>query len=419
MSLNDQKDALNPTTDDPQSQRQQKSRKSYHKKSKTGCGTCRSRRVKCDEVHPICGNCVRYGVECFYDRFKPGYQYRHNTSSSSSPTPSNVATSRSPRHLLELQLMSQFITKTVDSLPTSTQPELAKVWREDAPRLAMKHPALLDTIFALASLHLTLTQPSSNCSDAHCQYMDSVLKAHREEIRNVTLSNADAVWFTSSLLRFTIFARLQERNIEPYTLPGEWLSLMSMAGSTFRSIWTCVRENPGSEKLVTMELFRASILAQEWHKQPDDVSPRAFAHLLERAMPRDELEPWGSEISETYAQAVEALGNIKYAIDSKQATKYVTMRLAAYLGLLPPKFGQLVLDKQPRALVIFAHYFTLMADYTDVWTIGATPQREITGLSSLIPEDWQPLMHWPLSVRDSIRSASNMEAINDLSQFTI
>ncbi|KAL6230932.1 hypothetical protein BDW75DRAFT_221431 [Aspergillus navahoensis] len=31
------------------------------------CHTCRRRKVKCDKVHPICGNCVKNGTGCVYD----------------------------------------------------------------------------------------------------------------------------------------------------------------------------------------------------------------------------------------------------------------------------------------------------------------------------------------------------------------
>ncbi|KAL4786343.1 hypothetical protein BJX76DRAFT_346335 [Aspergillus varians] len=31
------------------------------------CHICRKRKVKCDKVHPICGNCVKNGTECIYD----------------------------------------------------------------------------------------------------------------------------------------------------------------------------------------------------------------------------------------------------------------------------------------------------------------------------------------------------------------
>ncbi|KAJ5682995.1 transcriptional regulator family: Fungal Specific TF [Penicillium macrosclerotiorum] len=31
------------------------------------CHTCRRRKVKCDKVHPVCGNCAKVGDECVYD----------------------------------------------------------------------------------------------------------------------------------------------------------------------------------------------------------------------------------------------------------------------------------------------------------------------------------------------------------------
>ncbi|KAL5339900.1 hypothetical protein BJX70DRAFT_362797 [Aspergillus crustosus] len=31
------------------------------------CHICRRRKVKCDKVHPICGNCIKNGTECIYD----------------------------------------------------------------------------------------------------------------------------------------------------------------------------------------------------------------------------------------------------------------------------------------------------------------------------------------------------------------
>ncbi|KIW89463.1 uncharacterized protein Z519_09619 [Cladophialophora bantiana CBS 173.52] len=35
-------------------------------RTKTGCYTCRARRKKCDEAHPICGACRRLEIQCIY-----------------------------------------------------------------------------------------------------------------------------------------------------------------------------------------------------------------------------------------------------------------------------------------------------------------------------------------------------------------
>lgn len=360
-------------------------------------------------MHPVCGNCERYGVDCFYDRIKPvvaGSQggQTQKTQNTSTDRLSAFVADRTSRHLLELRLMHHFTTQTVDTLPTSAEPGLAKIWREKCVELAIRHPALLDSICAIAALHITLTEPSNNLFDAHCQYMDSALRGHRHDISDVNISNVDAVWFTSSLLRTALFIRLQYRDTsEPYQLPEEWLSLIAMVRSTFLSIWSAVRSNPEAAQRSVMVLFRDATMAQRWWtKDLDEEKAQVFPYLIERVMPRDQFEPWDPDICEAYMYALAALGNLKESADS--------MRLVGFLGLLPTKYSQLILERQPRALVIFAHYFAFMAGHTEMWMIGKTPQKEITGIASLVPGEWQPLMQWPLSVRDSLVSASTMAA---------
>lgn len=292
--------------------------------------------------------------------------------------------------------MHHFTTQTVDALPTSAEAGLAKAWRENCVELAVKHQALLDSICAIAALHITLTEPSSNLFDVHCQYMDSALRGHRQDISDVNVSNVDAVWFTSSLLRTALFIRLQYRDTsEPYQLPEEWLSLIAMVRSTFLSIWSAVNSNPEAAQSSVMVLFRdATMTNRWWTRDLDEEKAQAFSHLLERVMPRDQFEPWDRGTLETYMHVLAALGTLAESAES--------IRLVGFLGLLPTKYSQLLLEKQPRALVIFAHYFAFVARHAELWMIGKTPQKEITGIASLVPEEWQSLMQWPLSVRDSL-----------------
>ncbi|KAF5015100.1 hypothetical protein F66182_13682, partial [Fusarium sp. NRRL 66182] len=46
-------------------------------RSRTGCWTCRSRKVKCDERRPSCGQCARLGHRCDYS---PRLTFRDDTS---------------------------------------------------------------------------------------------------------------------------------------------------------------------------------------------------------------------------------------------------------------------------------------------------------------------------------------------------
>ncbi|KAB8257920.1 hypothetical protein BDV32DRAFT_140042 [Aspergillus pseudonomiae] len=46
---------------------------------RTGCLTCRARKVRCDEVKPTCANCTRLRLQCIYKTIVPGIAPRRST----------------------------------------------------------------------------------------------------------------------------------------------------------------------------------------------------------------------------------------------------------------------------------------------------------------------------------------------------
>ncbi|KAI3316697.1 hypothetical protein HD806DRAFT_527687 [Xylariaceae sp. AK1471] len=66
-------------------------KRTYHKKSKTGCATCKKRRVKCDETKPHCNRCESTGRRC------DGYiQPRDNQPDSETATTSRSSSPHGP-----------------------------------------------------------------------------------------------------------------------------------------------------------------------------------------------------------------------------------------------------------------------------------------------------------------------------------
>lgn len=93
--------------------------KLFHLKSRDGCQMCKSRRIKCDEVHPACGACARHGVFCEYSttiRFAGGPKRtrseprRKNSPARLSPMSTNEdhAITRSKEQMTELHLMHHY-----------------------------------------------------------------------------------------------------------------------------------------------------------------------------------------------------------------------------------------------------------------------------------------------------------------------
>jgi len=74
--------------------------KKIKRRTKTGCMTCRKRRIKCDEAHPSCNNCKKSKREClgydpvFREQSIPGHS-NPASNSKSSPAPSSPS-SRGP-----------------------------------------------------------------------------------------------------------------------------------------------------------------------------------------------------------------------------------------------------------------------------------------------------------------------------------
>ncbi|KAK4176697.1 fungal-specific transcription factor domain-containing protein [Triangularia setosa] len=68
-----------------------------HRRTRSGCFTCRSRRVKCDETHPICERCRKGKRECLYPESAPPKGSGGSASKESSTTPSQQASPTSSR----------------------------------------------------------------------------------------------------------------------------------------------------------------------------------------------------------------------------------------------------------------------------------------------------------------------------------
>ena len=87
-----------------------------HVKSKLGCFTCKRRRVKCDEQHPVCAQCTRLKLACTYP---PGArrqleQQRLEAAAHTRLLQHSVGTSLSLEHL---KFYHHFITKACPTVP--------------------------------------------------------------------------------------------------------------------------------------------------------------------------------------------------------------------------------------------------------------------------------------------------------------
>ncbi|KIW06645.1 uncharacterized protein PV09_02355 [Verruconis gallopava] len=100
-------------------------KKEIKRRTKTGCLTCRKRRIKCDEQHPVCRNCQKSKRECLgYDpifKQQSGPQALQpapgGTTSSASPTPSTATSGAAPYSPAQATYPSQQSSSTFPQNP--------------------------------------------------------------------------------------------------------------------------------------------------------------------------------------------------------------------------------------------------------------------------------------------------------------
>ena len=156
-----------------------------------------SRRVKCDEARPVCGNCSRLGVCCGYSKIVRGFvthdrsmaritattivapsdsareQSRESNNAgiqrrrscrksaeASSNSDSEAPAGRGDREgadRMELRLLHAWMSRGLDSKSLAKNSEWRWTWLVEMPRLALEHDNLLYALLALSATQLTGT----------------------------------------------------------------------------------------------------------------------------------------------------------------------------------------------------------------------------------------------------------------------
>jgi hypothetical protein len=67
-----------------------------------------------------------------------------------------------------------------------------------------------------------------------------------------------------------------------------------------------------------------------------------------------------------------------------------------FIGVAPEAFFQLLRQRQPPALVLFAHFGSLLYGNRNYWFIGDLGKKIIEVVDELLGSYWRPYISWPL-----------------------
>ncbi|PSS25189.1 hypothetical protein M430DRAFT_95721 [Amorphotheca resinae ATCC 22711] len=385
-----------------------------HKKSKAGCKRCKTRKIKCDELHPICGNCSKHGVSCdFQDSgFAPSTpnpssnplrngRYSTETPSISASSPGsnsavvsfyrtpidpvraslNPAASRS----LELKLMHHYTVSTANTF--SDQQAQKEAWQLSVPTIAYDAQYLMDAILAVSALHLRALHPNDQTLiRASHGYMASALAQYSSLLRNgVSEYNAEALFTTAALIAFQSSAsrRFDDSDGE-YALPLAWFHSFQGVKTVVMASWQWLRNSDRIHPIISAQ----PPLRLNLH--PDNKT--FFSPLLEGMDEQlaAEAERTRAETKQGYEHAIAFLN---WAHQKPERA-----RIIGFAATVSRRFVTLIGQHDPRALVIIACYFAMTKVVDDVWWLHGVAKREVNGIYGLLPIEWLAKMEWPMRI---------------------
>ncbi|KEF53083.1 uncharacterized protein A1O9_10991 [Exophiala aquamarina CBS 119918] len=127
-------------------------------KVRTGCRTCKIRKIKCDEFHPACLKCRSTGRNCDgYEVPPPGSYSWEELLLRSKPVPQSVS-SASFANLRGLTFFSRIVA------PELNGPLNSSFWTQDVPQAAYSEPAVGHAVLAISSLYESFVVQRSSCT---------------------------------------------------------------------------------------------------------------------------------------------------------------------------------------------------------------------------------------------------------------
>ncbi|KAL1297376.1 hypothetical protein AAFC00_004916 [Neodothiora populina] len=419
-----------------------------HRKSRTGCTTCKQRKIKCDERKPDCTACLRHRVKCTYDISLPPRRDKIAANSSSrgstdaspnlvdsvtaDPNGSHEANlldiSGLQRKQLELFLLHRFISAVSLTFPAAEDPELRYLYPRDAVELSFSFPFLQNTILAITALHTAVLRlspqlnqdedeaPSTKLPAAfqgmdfaqiHRFYLNLALHQQRTELASISNDNGEALTLASVML-----AMIANRLLSPidsehsrensYSPPIQALYISQATGPIIQAAMPYISDQTHLSRMIRWGRDKFSVVFSD--TRPDGTSTALglsvkppFSQLLEFE-DAAEAEDSDSDTVAAYAKTVTYVNELHSGVLRGDSSRELCRSAMAFAPVVPRRFIGLLAEERPRALAIYAHYMALVKRVEQYWWFAGAAEREVFGVNSIMPDSWRWAMAWPLEM---------------------
>ncbi|KAH7303222.1 hypothetical protein B0I35DRAFT_181299 [Stachybotrys elegans] len=369
------------------------------KKSRSGCHECRVRKVKCDELRPVCSNCRRRFVtiqSCDWSASVLNRGLRGRLVQAPLYQQANSTESNQWR-VVELRLIYHYTAVLCDIMPNCGTGR--EIWKRVIPELSFESELVLNPMLALSALHLHSHLPNDRGMEiALRRYLDRSLINQRGVLSDPKNEFSEQIWLSTIILPFVYWLLTHQRQTNgAYELPLQVFKMMEGVGAIFMRNQSFIRQLGynwiGSVPfLKTLPRDRFSVAAQIQLKDIEDDLTRLLEVLAE-----DDMNIY-MEVKDYIIHHYEA-----YYSNADGKT------LQLFLGFMPlrcqPRYRTLLEKHDPLAMALMARMIVLLQGVEHAWWINGegnfeVVQQDIRGILQLLPQNLRWIMDWPLKVLD-------------------
>ncbi|KAF3920446.1 hypothetical protein ABW20_dc0105017 [Dactylellina cionopaga] len=412
-----------------------------HRKSRMGCGMCKTRKVKCDEAKPRCGNCMDRNEKCAYPSGPSNFRqhkpvtFRGSSSSSNSDrasTPPEVyddgefdeiiprpapeyTTNRvikvdlSPHFALvpgrpgrptnEAKLMHHWITVTCSGVRFPNRSSTSELMREVVPQLAASHPFLHDALLACASVHLidrTASEPQSLVGSVSEKYFNKALRSFQQvlAVPEKTVESVEAVFAASMMIAlWNGMNAFHHSNKDEFYDDFVRFFHMSQGPKTVGYNYWPLLEGTRTRNLIEQR-EGATVLDDELPEFLKNERLMLIASKVKEGIDEEVDDP---AVREVYRMTMGLIEWVHAALLIPDRTiSELAGRVNTFPTMCPGAFVSLLAKRDERAIAIAAHYMATACkvDNYSWFLAGGKMKRYIRVLCSMVSrKEW---VVWPL-----------------------
>lgn len=381
---------------------------------------------QCDEKKPICTNCANHAVKCDFstpesperepaasspfpvtsERHPSGKKYRFRISQYTiKASKQSRSTSVEPKEqtyrdahtetnvdaisIASLELFHHFLVSTCGTIADTE--EGCTIWQVHVAQWAIEFPSILHLTLSLSALHMAHEKPELR--EYYLQQADDHFTFGVQSVTAILSElNADTcqkVYMSAVMICFAYFGRGPR--------PGEYL-VFSNSGS---AEWLVLMHGV---KLIVQsysEKVFSGILEPKQASDVSSVSPFQSAEVQEHIAQVQglhslvDLQPvWDAADRIMYVSAIDDLTSTfeevyEMRLCHRPAVGLMQI-LIGWIYRLPREFVAQLEQKDPLALVIFAHWAGLLKFMESVWFMKGWAQHVLDGVYTFLPTDmWE------------------------------